>query len=120
MVRAWWEDPGEWCRLAYRDGVTRSAEPYRSRTPKGRNTVTETIAEGLSAVGLVAGFPLLLLAFMIALERLESWGLADELPEDLLPEANDTVEAAVEELEQLSAGAQELDTESASAGRSSP
>lgn len=81
--------------------------------------MTETIAEGLSVIGLVAGFPLMLLAFMISLERLETWGLRDDdIADDRTPETNDTVRAAVEEIEQLSAGAQELDTESTSAGRS--
>lgn len=79
--------------------------------------MTETIADGLSAVGLVAGFPLLLLAFMISLERLETWGLRDEIDEERPPEAHDKVQAAVEEIEQLSAGTAELDTESAPAGR---
>lgn len=79
--------------------------------------MTETIADGLSAVGLVAGFPLLLLAFMISLERLETWGLRDEVDEERPPEAQDAVQAAVEEIEQLSAGTAELDTESAPAGR---
>lgn len=79
--------------------------------------MTETIADGISAVGLVAGFPLLLLAFMISLERLETWGLRDEVDEERPPEAHDAVQAAVEEIEQLSAGTAELDTESAPAGR---
>jgi hypothetical protein len=94
--------------------------------------VTESIAEGLSAVGLVAGFPLLLLGFMISLERLETWGLRDDILEDRPPEAHDTVraavdehdtvKAAVEEIDQLSAGAagaQEQGTESAAAVRPS-
>lgn len=42
--------------------------------------MTESIADGLSVVGLVVGFPLLLLGFMIALERLESWGLREAEP----------------------------------------
>lgn len=81
--------------------------------------MTETLAEGLSVIGLVATFPLLLLALMVSLEQLETWGLRDDIPDDRPPEASDTVQAAVEDIEQLSAGAQQLDTESAPAGGSS-
>jgi hypothetical protein len=59
--------------------------------------VTETIAEGLSVFGLVVGFPLLLLALMISLERLETWGLR---PIDDEPDRDaELVEAAVESVE---------------------
>jgi hypothetical protein len=95
----------------------RRAAPVQRQDTERPWTLTETIAEGLSAVALVAGFPLLLLAFMVSLERLETWGLHDDVPDDRPPEAHDTVEAAVEELEQLSAGAQELDAESTPVGR---
>lgn len=47
--------------------------------------MTESIADGLSVVGLVVGFPLLLLGFMISLERLESWGLRDTEPTPVEP-----------------------------------
>lgn len=43
--------------------------------------MTETIAEGLSVIGLVVGFPLLLLVLMLSLEQLESWGLRETPPE---------------------------------------
>lgn len=64
--------------------------------------MTESIADGLSVVGLVVGFPLLLLAFMVALEKLETWGLHDTEPAEH-PSAHDRVEAALHEVEQLSA-----------------
>ena len=64
--------------------------------------MTESIAEGLSVVGLVVGFPLLLLAFMVGLEKLETWGLRDTEPAEH-PSTRDRVEAAVHEVEQLSA-----------------
>ena len=53
-------------------------------------------------IGLVAGFPLLLMCFMLSLEKLESWGLreSDPVPE---PPQPDRVEAAVEQVEQLAA-----------------
>jgi hypothetical protein len=63
--------------------------------------VTESIADGLSVVGLVVGFPLLLLAFMVGLEKLETWGLRDTEPVEH-PSVHDRVEAAVHEVEQLS------------------
>lgn len=72
--------------------------------------MTESIADGLSVVGLVVGFPLLLLGFMVSLEKLETWGLRDTEPADHAP--RDTVEAAVHEVEQLSARA--ADSEQAS------
>lgn len=62
--------------------------------------MTESIADGLSVVGLVVGFPLLLLGFMISLERLESWGLRESEPEPSdTSQARDTIEAAVAETE---------------------
>jgi hypothetical protein len=54
--------------------------------------VTESITDGLSVVGLVVGFPLLLLAFMISLEKLETWGLRDADPG--APDMSRTREAA--------------------------
>lgn len=66
--------------------------------------MTESIAEGLSVAGLVVGFPLLLLAFMVSLEKLESWGLREpDLPGS--DEHGDRVDAAVEAMEQLSIAA---------------
>ena len=62
--------------------------------------MTESIADGLSVVGLVVGFPLLLLGFMISLERLETWGLREFEPAGSdAPQARDTIEAAVAETE---------------------
>lgn len=60
----------------------------------------ESIAESLSTIGLVAGFPLLLLCFMLSLEKLESWGLreAERSPEEA---QLDKVEAAMDAIEQL-------------------
>jgi hypothetical protein len=64
------------------------------------DAVTESIADGLSVLGLVTGFPLLLLGFMVSLERLESWGLreSEPAPSDA-PQVRDTVESAVAETE---------------------
>lgn len=64
------------------------------------DAVTESIADGLSVVGLVVGFPLLLLGFMIALERLETWTLRDTEPtrEDA-SDVRDAVDAAVADVE---------------------
>ena len=48
-------------------------------------------------IGLVAGFPLLLMCFMLSLEKLESWGLRDIEPgSEQTPQ--DKVDAAVEQL----------------------
>lgn len=64
--------------------------------------MSESIAEVLSVFGLVVGFPLLLLALMISLERLETWGLRP--PDDVLPDPDtQMVEAAVEAVEQRTA-----------------
>jgi len=53
-------------------------------------------------IGLVAGFPLLLMCFMLSLEKLESWGLRDLEPgPEQTPQ--DRVDAAVEQVEQLAA-----------------
>jgi hypothetical protein len=62
--------------------------------------VSESIAERLSTIGLVAGFPLLLLCFMLSLEKLESWGLreVERSPEEA---QLDKVEAAMDAIEQL-------------------
>jgi hypothetical protein len=62
--------------------------------------VSESIAESLSTIGLVAGFPLLLMCFMLSLEKLESWGLreVERSPEDA---QLDKVEAAMDAIEQL-------------------
>jgi hypothetical protein len=60
--------------------------------------VTESIADGMSVVGLVAGFPLLLLGLMISLERLESWGLGESEPDPPgSQQVRDSVESAVAE-----------------------
>jgi hypothetical protein len=62
--------------------------------------VNESIAESLSTIGLVAGFPLLLMCFMLSLEKLESWGLRE--PERSPEQAQlDKVEAAMDAIEQL-------------------
>jgi hypothetical protein len=62
--------------------------------------VSESIAESLSMIGLVAGFPLLLMCFMLSLEKLESWGLreVERSPEEA---QLDKVEAAMDAIEQL-------------------
>lgn len=58
-------------------------------------------------LGLVAGFPLLLLCFMLSLEKLESWGLREpELPPE--QQVLDRVDAAVEQVEQLNAAGTSL------------
>jgi hypothetical protein len=82
------------------------------------DAVTESIADGLSAFGLVVGFPLLLLGLMVSLEKLETWGLHDNDPADELEP--DTVEAAVHEVEQLTAAATEREHPTGVASRSSP
>lgn len=81
--------------------------------------MTESIADGLSAVGLIVGFPLLLLGFMLSLEKLETWGLRDTSPpaEDLST-ARVTVDAAVHEVEQLATANTETDRSSAVGRRS--
>ncbi|MBW3605072.1 MAG: hypothetical protein KY460_09220 [Actinobacteria bacterium] len=63
--------------------------------------MTESIAEGLSVVGLVVGFPLLLLLLMLSLEQLESWGLrgSDSDHHDDA-ELSDPISDAVEEVQQ--------------------
>ena len=62
--------------------------------------MSESIAESLSTIGLVAGFPLLLMCFMLSLEKLESWGLreVERSPEEA---QLDKVEAAMDAIEQL-------------------
>lgn len=82
--------------------------------------MTDPIAEGLSVVGLVIGFPLLLLALMIGLERLETWGLRDAEPHDPgAAQVDDVVEAAVDDVEQLQALTDELDQQSTAAAQRS-
>jgi hypothetical protein len=79
--------------------------------------VTESIADGLSVVGLVVGFPLLLLGFMVSLEKLETWGLRDtDGSEERRPDA---VEAAVHEVEQLTAATTEREQATGVGSRSS-
>ena len=62
--------------------------------------MSESIAESLSTIGLVAGFPLLLMCFMLSLEKLESWGLreVERSPEEA---QLDKVEAAMDAIEHL-------------------
>lgn len=62
--------------------------------------MSESIAESLSTIGLVAGFPLLLMCFMLSLEKLESWGLRDveRKPEQTQAEK---IEAAMDAVERL-------------------
>jgi hypothetical protein len=79
--------------------------------------VTESIADGLSVVGLVVGFPLLLLGFMVSLEKLETWGLRGTEPAE--DRERDTVEAAVHEVEQLTAAASEGEQSTGVGGRAS-
>lgn len=79
--------------------------------------MTESIADGLSVVGLVVGFPLLLLGFMVSLEKLETWGLRDTEPAD--DPGRDRVQAAVHEVEQLTAAASESEQATAVGGRAS-
>jgi hypothetical protein len=67
----------------------------------GQVAVSGSIVESLTTLGLVAGFPLLLLCFMLSLEKLESWGLRDFEPSDQAP--LDLVDAAVEEVAQMTA-----------------
>lgn len=63
--------------------------------------MTESIAEGLSVVGLVVGFPLLLLLLMLSLEQLESWGLRGSDPDHTDDaELSDTISDAVEQVQQ--------------------
>lgn len=63
------------------------------------SAVTATVADTLSMLGLVAGFPLLLLCFMLSLEKLESWGLREDAPGS--HHTPDRVDAAVQQVEQL-------------------
>ncbi|CAN5785768.1 hypothetical protein BH23ACT10_BH23ACT10_14180 [soil metagenome] len=75
----------------------------RYHVDKGQR-VTESIAEGLSVVGLVVGFPLLLLGLMLGLEQLESWGLRNTDPHRPdVPDLPDPIGDAVEQVEQLAA-----------------
>lgn len=69
--------------------------------------MTGSMAETLSIIGLVAGFPLLLMCFMLSLEKLESWGLREAEPG---PEQaqQDKIDAAVEQVEQLAAAQQHV------------
>ena len=62
--------------------------------------MSESIAESLSTIGLVAGFPLLLLCFMLSLEKLESWGLRDHEASAEETRA-DKIEAAMDAVERL-------------------
>jgi hypothetical protein len=72
--------------------------------------VSESIAESLSTIGLVAGFPLLLLCFMLSLEKLESWGLQDV--ETSAEEAGgDKIEAAMDAVERLATAPLHTDDE---------
>ncbi len=78
--------------------------------------MSESIAEGLSVVGLVVGFPLLLLGLMLSLEKLESWGLREGESERAAPQIpeRDRIDDAVE---QLSLAASEIE-QTPSAGTS--
>lgn len=76
--------------------------------------MTESIAEGLSVVGLVVGFPLLLLAFMLSLEQLESWGLGESDTDG--QQVPDPIGDAVDEIEQRSAVEAEAETVQSAAG----
>lgn len=74
------------------------------------SAVNESIAEGLSVVGLVVGFPLLLLVLMLSLEKLESWGLrSSETERASAAHQPDRIDAAVDEMEQLSVASPELE-----------
>jgi hypothetical protein len=76
--------------------------------------VTGSIAESLSLLGLVVGFPLLLLGLMIGLEKLESWGLREPAHEGQQPQL-DKVEAAVQSVEHMMAAAASQEAERAAA-----
>ena len=73
--------------------------------------MSESIAESLSTIGLVAGFPLLLMCFMLSLEKLESWGLRelDHRPE---PTQAEKIEAAMDAVERLATTQGRVDGES--------
>lgn len=62
--------------------------------------MSESIAESLSTIGLVAGFPLLLMCFMLSLEKLESWGLREPQP-GVDENRAERIEAAMDALERL-------------------
>lgn len=72
--------------------------------------MTGSIAEGASLLGLIVGFPLLLLGLMISLEKLESWGLREAESKAHQPEL-DKVDAAVQSVEnmKLSAASPEVE-----------
>ena len=78
--------------------------------------MTESIADGLSVAGLVVGFPLLLLGFMVSLQKLESWGLRETEPADQ-DGLHDIVDAAVQDVGQAAASDDER-TSSVGAHRS--
>lgn len=78
--------------------------------------MTDSLAESLSTIGLVAGFPLLLLCFMLSLEKLESWGLGDGAPGRQKAPA-DKVEAALDMVERLAAAPAPPEPDGGGSGR---
>ena len=81
--------------------------------------MSESIAESLSTIGLVAGFPLLLMCFMLSLEKLESWGLRESEPSSEPSQADraDRIEAAMDAIERLATTSVRSDADHADANR---
>jgi hypothetical protein len=78
--------------------------------------VSDSIAESLSTIGLVAGFPLLLMCFMLSLEKLESWGLRESEP-SAEPSQADRIEAAMDAIERLATTSVRSDADHADGNR---
>ena len=78
--------------------------------------MSESIAESLSTIGLVAGFPLLLICFMLSLEKLESWGLRE--PDRSAEQSQaDKIEAAMDAIERLATTSVRTDGDHGDANR---
>lgn len=78
--------------------------------------MSESIAESLSTIGLVAGFPLLLMCFMLSLEKLESWGLREPDRSGEQSQA-DKIEAAMDAIERLATTSVRTDADHADGNR---
>jgi hypothetical protein len=88
----------------WRPAPSRSLGHVRATEVDKGQRVTESIAEGLSVAGLVVGFPLLLLALMLSLQQLESWGLRGTEPERTdVPEMPDPIGEAIDGAEHRAA-----------------